>query len=366
MRIRRAIADKGTKMESSPITPVILSGGSGTRLWPLSRPEKPKQFHALGGKATLLQRTALRLNDARRFGAPLIVAGAVHVSEIETQLSGAGISAAAILVEPVSRNTAAAIALAALWLDPDEIMLVTPSDHLIEDEQAFLKAVDAAVPWAREDWLVTFGVTPTRPDTGFGYIRIGLPLDDHAYQAVSFVEKPTPAGAASLLADGGHCWNAGIFLFRAGAFLDALHTHTPTLSDAVRAAFKAGRAEDAHFLADPRAFEKVQSISVDHAVMEKANRIAVVPVEMRWSDVGSWDAVYDNSLKDDAGNVVDGQVLAIDTRGCLLQSQARQIVTIGIENLLVIETGDAILIASRGQSQHVRRAIELLQQRAPG
>ncbi|MEO7826195.1 MAG: sugar phosphate nucleotidyltransferase, partial [Allosphingosinicella sp.] len=298
------------------IVPVILSGGSGTRLWPLSRQDFPKQFLALAGARTLLQETAARVDDPGRFTAPIVVASQQHRDEIENQLSSHGAGRARLFLEPLPRNTAPAIALAALAVDEDALLLVMPSDHVISDTPAFLQAVEAAADLAQDDWLVTLGVKPTRPETGFGYIRKGRRLSDRAFAVDRFVEKPNLETASALIEDGHHFWNAGIFLFTARAFIAALSAHAPDVLRAVRASLECP-AEADPVVPGKSEFSRSPSISIDYAVMEKAERVAVVPADIGWSDVGSWEALYDLGPLDADGNHVFGDVLALDTRGSL-------------------------------------------------
>ena len=349
------------------ITPVILSGGAGTRLWPVSRPDRPKQLQRLTGSETMLQATAGRVADPRVFDAPIIVAGAAHVDEVDGQLGDAGTRPARLIVEPQGRNTAAAIALAALEASPDTLLLVMPSDHLIADPAAFLAAVDKAAAFAQQGWLVTFGIRPRAPETGYGYIRRGAELASGIFEAERFVEKPDRATASAYLAEGGYDWNGGIFLFRRDVLLAAFALHAPDILQAVGEAHGQAVREGYRLLPGADAFARVRPQSIDHAIMEKAERIATVPVEMGWSDVGSWDALYEAGERDADGNVAAGEVLALDTRNSLLRSDGPQIVAIGLEGLVVVATRDAVLIAPRGQTQRVREAVERLEaERRPG
>ncbi len=342
------------------ISPVILSGGSGTRLWPLSRTGRPKQLLSLTDTETMLQLTARRANDPVRFGGPVVVANAAHADEIDRQLNEIGARPEVLILEPVARNTAPAIALAALALAPDTLMLVMPSDHVIADVDAFRDAIDAALPLANDGWLVTFGIAPQAPDTGYGYIRTGEPLTDGVLRVDRFVEKPDRATAEGYLAEGRYFWNGGIFLFRADAYLAALQAHAPGIVDASRASFDAGRREGARLYPDAVAFGASPSDSIEYAVMEKAVRVAVAPVDMGWSDVGSWDALHDLAEKDSAGNSKSGEIVAIDTKDCLFRSSGPLVAAVGVSDLIVIATGDAVLIMPRGSSQEVKRAIAAL------
>jgi mannose-1-phosphate guanylyltransferase len=341
------------------ITPVILSGGSGTRLWPLSRTGRPKQLLALTHEETMLQLTARRTDDQLRFAAPVVVANAAHATEIEEQLAGIAASATLIL-EPVARNTAPAIALAALAGEPGALMLVMPSDHVIADVAAFREAIDAALPLANEGWLVTFGIKPQGPETGYGYIRAGERLAAGVNRVDRFVEKPDRSTAEAYLAEGCYFWNGGIFLFRADAFMAELEAQAPGIAAAARASIAGARTEGLRLYPDADAFGTSPSDSIDYAVMEQADRVAVVPVNMGWSDVGSWDALHDLAIKDESGNAHHGEIISIDTSGCLIRSNGPLVAAVGVKDLIVIATGDAVLIMPRGSSQEVKRAIEAL------
>lgn len=343
------------------IIPVILSGGAGTRLWPLSRTERPKQMLALTGEETMLQLTARRAADPTLFAPPLVVASEHHADLVEEQLAAAGIPPGQLILEPCGRNTAAAIALAALSADADSLLLVMPSDHVIENEAAFRAAVMAAAPLAGQDWLVTFGLSPDRPETGYGYIRRGEELQPGVHRVERFVEKPAAAAARAYLTDGRYVWNGGIFLFRAGAILAALAEHAPDILAATRAAYDGAASDGIRVIPDRALFVRIRAQSIDHAVFEAAERIAVAPVAMGWSDVGSWDALYALGAKDAHANVVRGDVVAIDSRNCLLRAESRRLVVIGIDDLIAIETDAAILIVPRGLSQRIREAIDVMQ-----
>jgi mannose-1-phosphate guanylyltransferase len=350
--------------EARRIIPVILSGGAGSRLWPLSIPTRPKQLLALTGAESMLQQTARRVTDRTRFEAPIIVASAAHANEIETQLAAAGAALSLLILEPSARSTAPAIALAAFVAASDDILLVMPSDHVVKDEEAFRAAIEIALPLAEQGWLVTFGIAPGRPETGYGYIERGADLPGGGHEVKAFVEKPKREAAAAFLAGGRHDWNGGIFLFRAADFIAALQTHAPDIHAAVAASIAGAIRSDGRLLPDVDRFAASPSLSVDYAVMEKAGRIAVVPVDMGWSDVGSWDALHEIGAKDGRGNLIAGDVLALDTRNCLIRGEGTRIVAVGVEDLIVIAAGDSVLIVPRGQSQRVREAVEALGRRA--
>jgi mannose-1-phosphate guanylyltransferase/mannose-1-phosphate guanylyltransferase/mannose-6-phosphate isomerase len=345
----------------SRIIPVILCGGSGTRLWPLSRKARPKQLLALTGPRTMLQMTLERVGDHAGFAPPIIVASADQADAVESQLES---DSARLIVEPCARNTAPAIALAARSVEPDDLLLVMPSDHVIGNAPAFLNAVAAARPLAEEGWLVTFGITPTRAETGYGYIRRGASLAAGVFRADAFVEKPDAATAEHYLSDGGYDWNGGIFLFRADTFLAALAAHASDIAASVDTAMAAVTPADGPRLSpDADAFAKVRPQSVDHAVMEHADKVAVVPVEMDWSDIGSWQALHDYKAKDGAGTAAEGDVLLIDARNCLVRSDGPLVVAVGVEDLVIVATGDAVLVVPRAQSQRVQEVVARLKEK---
>lgn len=333
------------------IRPVILCGGGGSRLWPLSSPQRPKQFLALAGERTMLQETALRVARRGLFADPILVTGAGHAEEAARQLDDVGVTRRTLLIEPRARNTAAAITLAVRASAPDDLLLVMPSDHVVDDVDAFCAAVERGMHAAQDGWIVTLGVTPDRPETGYGYIEQGEPIGGGVRVAAAFIEKPDPIRAESLAASRRHYWNAGLFLFRADTMAAALRQHAPEVWDAVAAACAAGTggAPDANL------FGGVPAISIDHSVMERADRIAVVPVEMGWSDVGSWNALYAIGDKDAAGNVMTDLTESIGARNSLMVSSGRRIVAIDVDDLVIVETPDAVLVMRKGCAQEVGR-----------
>jgi mannose-1-phosphate guanylyltransferase len=337
------------------ITPVILSGGGGTRLWPMSTPECPKQFLALTGEHSMFRLTLDRVNDRASFCAPIIVSGAAHADVVTSQLASAGITDASVLLEPCARNTAPAIALAALAAaDPKAVLLVMPSDHLIADVAAFHAATNAALPLAQDGWLVTYGITPSAPETGFGYIRMGEALSDGVQRVDRFVEKPERVAAEAMLAEGNHSWNGGIFLFRADRYLGALAVHAPDILAKAQEAMR-GASRDGHYMRpQSEAFAACPADSVDYAVMEKDDRVAVVPADMGWSDVGSWDALYEIGAKDESGNVVSGNVRLDAANGNLVKADGMRVSIHGVSDLIIIANGSEIMILPRGSSQKVR------------
>lgn len=338
------------------ITPVILSGGAGTRLWPLSRSARPKQMLDLTGGGSMLALTAERVGDEGLFRAPVVVAGARQAADIEAELAELG----TLILEPVARNTAPAIALAALEAEADDLLLVLPSDHLVRDVEGFREAVRRALPAARDGWIVTFGMKAERPETGYGYIERGEALAEGVYAAARFVEKPDAATAEAYLAGGRHDWNGGIFLFRAGTMIEALTQFASDVLDAAGKALAGARREGARVLPDAAAFGAAPSVSIDYAVMEKAQKVAVVPVSVGWSDIGSWEALHIAAQKDGDGNVVVGPGLALDATGCLIRSEGPMVAAIGVEDLVIVATGDAVLVVPRNRAQEVKDVVEAL------
>ncbi len=345
------------------ITPVILSGGSGTRLWPMSTAARPKQFLPLVGDATMFAETLSRVADRTRFAAPIIVCGPGHVAHVESDLVALDIRDARVLVEPAARNTAPAIALAAIAAGADATpILVMPSDHVMSDAAAFHAAIDVALPHVVGGALATFGIRPASPETGYGYIRTGSSLGDGGIAQVdSFVEKPDRARAEAMLASGDHYWNAGIFLMRADAYLSELATHAAEMASACAAAMIAPRAEGITIHPDAAAFLASPADSIDYAVMERAANVIVAPVDPGWSDVGSWTALHDLAVKDMGGNSSTGDVLTIETSNSLLKAAPGvRIATLGIDNLIVIATGTDVLIIPRNRAQHIKAIVEAL------
>ena len=347
------------------IVPVILSGGSGTRLWPMSTAERPKQFLALTARETMLQLTAARAHgDA--FAAPIVVANAAHADEVEGQLAGMDAAAGAVILEPAGRNTAPAIALAALQAQADgdagAPLLVMPSDHVISDREAFHQAIHAALPMVEEGWLVTFGITPDAPETGYGYIKVGEEIAPGVHRVSRFVEKPKREVAEEMLAAGDHAWNGGIFLFRADRYLEVLQREAPAMVEAARASMNGARREGARIYPDADAFSASPSDSIDYAVMEKAQRVAVVPVVMGWSDVGSWDALHAISESDAGNNVVEGDAVVLDSRNCLVRSDGLRVAMAGCDDLIVVASGNNVLVVPRGRSQDVKLLLEAMKQ----
>ena len=356
-------------MSTNPIHPVILSGGSGSRLWPMSRAGYPKQFLALHGDdgATMLQATAKRV-QRDNFTAPLFVCNEEHRFILAEQLRQVSIDPNGIILEPVARNTAPAVAAAALWLsrqDPEALMLVMPSDHVILDEASFHTAINAAATAADEGALVTFGVTPTQPETGYGYIQQGsgwTGTNEQVYQVSRFVEKPDLATAKDYLESGDYAWNSGIFLFRADVYLNALEQYHPEMLEVAKAALDSS-SEDMNFCRlDEAAFSTSPSDSIDYAVMERTDKAAVVPVDMGWSDLGAWSALWDIEEKDDKGNVATGDVLLHDTSNSYVHADHAMVAVSGLDNVIVVATDDAVLVVDRNNAQGVKHLVEQLKQ----
>jgi mannose-1-phosphate guanylyltransferase/mannose-6-phosphate isomerase len=340
------------------IHPVILSGGSGTRLWPLSREHYPKQLLCLHGEQTLLQQTVSRLDGLTDVADPLVVCNEEHRFLVAEQIRQLDRTATDIILEPAGRNTAPALTLAALALTrdgSDPLMLVMPADHLIQDTATFHAAVREGAALADSGRLVTFGIVPMAPETGYGYIKRG------AGNAVAkFVEKPDAETAARYLASGDYLWNSGLFMMRARAWLEELDRHHPDMLKACQGAYAQGRQDGEFYRLNNEAFLRCPNDSVDYAVMEKTDRAVVVPLAAGWSDIGAWPAVWQMSPQDEAGNVMQGDVYAHDTRNALLISRHRLLAAVGLDDVIVIETPDAVLVAHKDQAQNVKEIVSRL------
>lgn len=345
------------------IVPVLLSGGAGTRLWPLSRETYPKQLLSLLGGQTLLQQTASRVTDRTRFSAPLVIAHEEHRFVIAEQLRALGIKDPTIVLEPVRRNTAPATAIAALIAsktDPDATLLVMPVDHLVEDLESFNYAVATATAAAADGRLVLFGIKPTAPATGYGYIKVDAPIGDGINNVGGFVEKPAREIAERFLSDGSYLWNSGIFLLPARTFLDELSRLEPDVLKACRAAL-AGAKRDLDFLRLPEhEFAASPSISVDYAVLEKTDRAAIVPAAFDWNDIGSFAALWEVGDKDDRGNVQIGDVVAEDASGCYLRGDGPLVAALGVDDLVVTATPDVVLVTTQKNAQDVGKIVSRL------
>jgi mannose-1-phosphate guanylyltransferase/mannose-6-phosphate isomerase len=363
------------------IQPVILSGGSGTRLWPLSREQYPKQLLPLTGEQSLLQETVLRLEglagEAITVRSPLVVCNEQHRFLVAEQLRQVDEPAAQIVLEPAGRNTAPALAVAALASRRDDtedpILLVMPADHLIADTAAFHEAVRLGATLAEAGSLVTFGIVPTAPETGYGYLRKGEAvtqssvLSPQSFSLDRFVEKPDTETAQRYLASGEYLWNSGMFMMRASVWLQALERLQPAMAKACHAAFEQGTRDLDFYRLDKTAFEACPSDSIDYAVMEKVcggasgeNRVAVIPLDAGWSDVGAWSALWEVGQRDADGNLLRGDVATHNTQNTLVHAEHRFVASVGVENLLVVETADAVLVAHRDHAQDVKRIVEWL------
>ena len=343
------------------VFPVILSGGVGSRLWPTSRALYPKQLLPLVSERTMLQETAARVGDTTLFTAPIIVSNDEHRFIIAQQMREAGITPMAHLLEPMGRNTAPAAAAAAVFVqghDPKGVMLVLPADHHIRDVAAFRAAVAQGAALADEGKLVTFGIVPSAPETGYGYIRRGEEIRAGAYAVRGFVEKPNIETAKTYMADGGYDWNAGIFMFRADVILEEMRRFCPEIVARAAEAVVKGKRDLDFLRLQTEAFETCPSNSIDYAVMEHTNVAAVVPVNMGWSDIGSWSALWETGEQDEAGNVSQGDVLSVDTANCYIRAETGLVATLGVEDLIIVETGDVTLVANRNRVQDVKKIVE--------
>lgn len=357
--------------DQAPIRPVVLSGGSGTRLWPLSSALRPKQLLQISSAESLFQQTMRRMGGDELFEPPVIICNDDHRFLVAEQVRETELPWHSIVLEPVGRNTAPAVAVSCLLLaaeDPKAIAMVVPSDHLIDDAEAFYESVKTGLPAARDGQLVVFGITPRGPEPGFGYIRRGSALKGRpgVDQVAHFTEKPTVHDARAFLETGEYLWNSGMFLFRADRLLAELERWEPAMLAACRAAV-AGAQGDLHFLrlgAD--AFRSVRGKPIDKAVMERTDSAAVVPAGFGWSDVGSWAALWDVSEQDQAGNATQGDVLLEDTKNSYVHSTGRTVAAMGVEDMVIVETEDAVLVTSKARSQDVRAIVAQLESRPRG
>jgi mannose-1-phosphate guanylyltransferase/mannose-6-phosphate isomerase len=353
------------------IVPIILAGGSGTRLWPLSREEYPKQLLPLTNSLSMLQNTVLRLGGTVEMGAPIVLCNEKHRFLIAEQMEQIQVSPASIVLEPVGRNTAPAVAVAAfkaLEGGSDPILLVLPADHHIERIGSFHEALNSAVELAAHNYLVTFGIIPDSPETGYGYIEKGAPIDANDSLLVAtlisrFVEKPDHQTAVEYVQSDKYLWNSGMFAFRASGIIEEMERFSPAIVKAARDAVIKGKSDLGFFRLDTIAFQACPSDSLDYAVMERTKRGAVVPLEAGWSDLGSWDALWKSSARDEHGNACMGDILTEDVKGSYLHSASRLISAIGVQNLVVVETPGSILIAPRERSQDVKGLVNRLKVR---
>ena len=342
------------------LIPVLLSGGVGSRLWPVSRAARPKQFLPLGGDGSMLQETQRRLKGLD-CGPAIVVCNAEHRFMVAEQLRAEAAASPTIILEPAGRNTAPAIALAALQAQhPEALLLVLPADHHVTDPGAFRATVERAMAPARAGQLMTFGVVPSRPETGYGYVRCGEALADGIFSLAEFVEKPDQATAARYVADGTYYWNSGLFLFRADRYLEALGQHQPAMLAACEQAM--ARAErDLDFIRpDAEAFLASPADSIDYAVMEHTEAGGVATLDCGWSDVGAWSALWEIGAPDNDGNVCEGDVLLHDARNNYVRSESRLVTALGVEDLVVVETADAVMVGARHRVQDVKQVVEAL------
>jgi len=352
--------------QTGQLYPVILSGGSGTRLWPLSRALHPKQLLPLLSERSLLQETALRVSGRERFAAPLVVTNDDYRFIVAEQLRLAGVTPQSIILEPVQRNTAPAACIAALAVlgsDPEALILLLPSDHAIGDAPAFLAAVDRAAAAARSGRFLTFGITPHQPETGYGYIKRGAAIAgaDGVFEVAAFIEKPDRTRAEQYIRAGDHAWNSGIFLFPAALLVAELNERHPEIVATCRAALDRAKRDVDFLRLDKTAFAAAANISIDYAVMEHTRRAAVIPVDIGWSDVGAWDALWQLGTKDADGNVRQGDVLAEDSRNCYLRAEHGLLTALGVDDLVVITTADAVMVARRDRARDIKQIVARLE-----
>jgi mannose-1-phosphate guanylyltransferase/mannose-6-phosphate isomerase len=349
------------------IIPVILSGGSGTRLWPLSRKQYPKQYLPLAGDNTMLQETILRLSGLDNLAVPIVICNVDHRFLVAEQCQQIKITNPTILLEPVGRNTAPAIAAAALQSlkeTDDSVLLVLSADHIIQNVEAFHLAINIASQKVQEGRIVTFGIVPTDANTGYGYIKSSKNNNDGAYKVEEFVEKPDLETAQTYLDQGSYLWNSGMFMFKADTLIDELTTHSPDIVKLVSDAVNNAKQDLDFIRLDKQPFESSPSDSIDYALMEKSDNVVVVPLDVGWSDVGSWSTLYDIGLKDKSGNVFKGDVITKDTTNTYIYASHHMIATVGLDNLIVIDTPDATFIASQDKAHEVKFIVESLQKKS--
>jgi len=349
-------------MTKSPIIPVILSGGSGTRLWPLSRAALPKQLLALGGEHTMIQETALRAGSVAT-QPPIVICSEAHRFLVAQQMQDVGISPSAIVLEPEGRNTAPAAAVAALLaseIDAAAIVVLLPSDHSISDRASFERTLNSAVMGAQAGFIVTFGIAPAGPETGYGYIEQGDAVDqlDGLFLVRRFVEKPDHQTARDYLSSGGYSWNGGMFVFRADILLQEFERHCPGVLAGARASLAQSKRDPEFIRLDDSSFGKIQDISLDYAIMEHTDKAAVVPCEIGWSDVGSWSALWSLGTKNIEQNVFYGDVHSHNTTGSYVHSQNMLTTLVGVKDLVVITTDDAVLVADKSHAQDVKFLVD--------
>ncbi len=347
------------------IYPVLLCGGSGTRLWPLSRRAFPKQFLPLISDKSLLQATLLRLHGLTQLSAPIVVCSNDHRFLVADQLQEVGITPSSLILEPVARNTAPAVALAAfaaLQRDANAQLLILPSDHNIGDVAAFHAAINAARPIADAGYMTTFGIVPDKPETGYGYIHQGEKLSEGGFQVAQFVEKPDAARAQQYVEAGDYLWNSGMFLFGAQLFLDELNAFQPEIYEATRLAFERAQVDLDFLRADEASFAASPSISIDYAVMEQTKRAAVVPADIQWNDIGSYVAMWEIEAKDKDGNAGRGQVSFFDSSNNYVRTEKQLVAMLGVDDMIVVSTPDALLVTKKEHAQDIKKIVDKLRE----
>lgn len=354
-------------MSSISVTPVILSGGAGTRLWPLSHGDMPKQFHALVSSMTMLQDTAMRTTsgDGVTFEAPVVICATSHRAEIERQTSAIATPPSCIVLEPFGRNTAAAAYVAAAVVaerSPGSLALLLPADHVISEPAAFRRAIAQAAETARHR-IVTFGISPEGPETGYGYIQQGEALADKVFKVARFAEKPSRTVAEAYLAEGGYSWNAGIFLFAPSVMMAEMAAHSPAIAEASGAALTNGRTDGIAIELDADIFATCPSAPVDIAVMEKTSLAAVIPCSMGWADVGSWSELHRLGPLDENSNLLHGTAVAVDTQRSLVWADGPPVAVVGLEDIIVVSTPQGVIVLPMDRAQDVRKAVEALKAR---
>lgn len=368
--VARCLDERVIALAARRIAPFVMSGGVGSRLWPRSRRARPKQFNTFVGTATLLRRTLGRFFAAPDlFATPVVMCDARHEGDVREQWP-TNRPPPFLILEPVGRDTAACAAVAALWIasqgDPSALVLLAPADHLVQSVDAFADTASAAIAAAEEGFLVSFGVRPTRAETGYGYVRLGERRGP-VHLATRFIEKPDRATAETYIAEGNYLWNAGYSLFRADRMIEELRRHAPDIESGAREALRLGETNDRGALTlDPTAFAAIRPWSIDYAVMEKSDRVAVAILDAGWSDIGSWASVWEAMDHDDAGNAIVGDVVALDTSDCLVLADGPLVAVSGVHDLIVVATPDAILVVPRERAQDVKSLVERLTALARG
>lgn len=343
--------------------PVILSGGSGTRLWPLSREQYPKQFLPLVTHNTLLQETQLRLDGLQNVKLPIVVCNQDHRFMVAEQMREIGIIPKAIVLEPIARNTAPAVALAALTADKNDILLVLAADHVISDVEAFHKAIEKACEMAKKDFLVTFGIVPSHAETGYGYIKRGAKQVLDTYCVDAFVEKPDYKTAEHYVASQQYYWNSGMFAFKAGVYLQELKRFNPDILEACQQAYSLAKQDYDFVRVDKESFMQSPSSSIDYAVMEKTDKAVVVPLSAGWNDVGSWAALWDVNKKDSTNNAITGDVISVASKNCYIHAESKLVATVGLQDVVVVETDDAVMVAAKDRVQDIKQIVGQLKKK---